>query len=397
METAKHHEDESQDNPPAELEAAQDESMEALLAQEAATKQKLASRQIAWVKIIQVTADQVLVDVGEKREGIIDLSEFSPSQDKPAQPPAVGQRVPVLAAGKTREGATKLSYRRAKAELAWQSCQKAFQDKVRVRGRVTSAIKGGFLVDLGGVQGFLPASLADLRPVREPSRMVGTGVRCVILELNDSKRQAVLSRKAVLEEEVGKRKQKVLSELKAGEIRIGRVVRVAPEGLTVDIGGLEGLVRTADISWGAPAAPSAQQRGTKVRVKVLSKPAQEAEKVLLGIKQLLPNPVDAVRKKYPLKSVVRGKVLEAGPAGVRIAVGEKQKAFCPVSECDPEASCKAGDAVSGFVIGVNAETFEILFSMAKFNEIQDKKRVAQYLKAPRPLTLGQVLGPEQEE
>lgn len=385
---------ESQEDPEAAPGASQEagpgESMETLLAQQAAVGQKLAQREVAWVKVIQVTKDQVLVDIGEKREGMVPLGEFSH-----AQAPAPGQRVPVMLV-RSREGGTLLSYQRARAELGWQAAVKAFGEKARVRGRVQSAIKGGFLVDVGGVSGFLPASLADLRPVRQPERMVGTGVRCTIIEVNEAKRQIVLSRKAVLEEETAKRRAKLLCELRAGEIRIGRVVSAGPAGLVVDIGGLEGFVRASDVAWGAPKPPT-QERGSKVRVKILSKPEKEGQQVLLGIKQLSVNPAEALRRKYPPKSVVRGRVSEAGPAGVRIILDDKRTALCVPAECDPEAGAKPGEAVSAVVLGVSQETFEIMVSIAKFNEIRDRKKAMEYLKPPKPLTLGQLLSPESPE
>jgi ribosomal protein S1 len=214
------------------------ETMEMLLAQQAATTEKLADRKVAWVKVIALTKDSVLVDVGEKNEGIIPLVEFVEDLAAPkAAAPTVGQRVPVIkAGGRDKNGHAVLSHLKAKAELGWDLVLKAHADKQRVRGTVMSAVKGGFMVDVQGVQAFLPASLADLRPVREPKKMITTGVRCYIIEVNQSKRQLVLSRKAVLEEEAGKRKVKITSELRAGEVRIGRIIRISPDGLLALIG-----------------------------------------------------------------------------------------------------------------------------------------------------------------
>jgi ribosomal protein S1 len=354
-------------------------------------QEKLATKKVTWVKVIQVTKEQVLVDIGEKREGVVPAGEFVGGAS-----PSVGQRIPVILIGAKRDVGVVLSYKKAKAELGWDAAVKAHTEKARVRGQVQSAIKGGFLVDVQGVAGFLPASLADLRPVRNPARMVHTGVRCYIIELNASKKQLVLSRKAVLEEEVSKRRSKILSELRVGEVRIGRVVQAGPTGILIDIGGAEGFVRTADISWGA--APALPERGAKVRVKVMAKPAPPAnEQLLLGMKQLLPNPADAIRKKYPPKAVVKGKVLEAGPNGVRFVLDDKTVAVCPPAEMDADAPSGVGAEVSAIVMGVNSATFELSVSIAKFEEIRSRKRVAQYLKAPKPLTLGQLLSPDKGE
>jgi ribosomal protein S1 len=373
------------------------ETMEALLAQQAATVEKLAERKVAWVKVISVTKDSVLVDVGEKNEGVIPLVEFVGDLAAPKAPaPAAGQRVPVVkTGGRSKTGQVALSHLKAKADLGWEAAVKAHAEKQRVRGTVTSAIKGGFLVDVQGVSAFLPSSLADLRPVRDPKKMLATGVRCYIIELNQSKRQLVLSRKAVLEEEAGKRRTKIASELRPGEVRIGRIVRVSSDGVLIDIGGLEGLVRPADMAWGVPD-PKAFERGQKLKVKVLSKPEKEGDVPHLGIKQLQPNPADALRKRFAPRATVSGKIVEVGAHGVRFEIDPKTKAFVPAAECDTDIVYKIGDQVKAVVLGVDGAAFEVRASTLKLSEMSDRKRVAQYMKAPPPLTLGQLLSPEKE-
>lgn len=375
--------------------------MEDLLASQDELQQKLSGKQVVWVKVVSITRDSVLVDVGEKNEGAVPASEFDGEGDAGERKlPAAGQRIPVLRAGSGRkDGHTVLSYKRARAELGWAAALKAFQEKGRVRGRVTSAIKGGYLVNVGGVAAFLPASLADLHPVRVPARMVNTGVRCYIIEINESKRQLVLSRKAVLEEEAAKRRAQVIAELRVGEVRIGRVLHVGANGVTVDIGGLEGTVRMGDVSWGLPKLPSGVERGSKVKVKVLAKPTDEksADPVLLGMKQLAPNPADSLRRRFPPKTVVKGRIAESSAAGLKIALEGGEPAFCAAADCDPGAGYKAGEPVSAVVISVNANTLEVLVSVSRFEEIRDRKRMAQYLKAPPPLTLGQLLSPEKND
>jgi ribosomal protein S1 len=379
----------------AEPAAESGETMESLLAQQAATAEKLADHKVAWVKVIAVTKDAVLVDVGEKNEGSIPLVEFVEDLAAPKAPaPAAGQRVPVVKVG-AREGRLQLSHRRAKTELGWELTVKAHAEKQRVRGIVTSSVKGGFIVDVQGVQAFLPASLADLRPVRDPKKMIGTGVRCYVIEVNPAKRQLVLSRKAVLEEEAGKRRVKIVSELRVGEVRIGRILRASADGLVIDIGGLEGAVRPADMAWGKPD-PKAFERGQKLKVKVLAKPEKEGEPLYLGVKQLLPNPAEALRRRFAPKAVVTGKILEVGAHGVRFEVEPKVVAFVPAAECDTDIIYKPGDPIKAVVLGVDASTFELRASTLKYGEAHDRKRVAQYMKAPPPLTLGQLLSPEKE-
>ncbi len=373
------------------------ETMESLLALQSATVDKLADCKVAWVKVIAVTRDSVLVDVGEKNEGAVPLIEFTGDLVTPKTPaPIVGQRVAVIkVGGRNKAGHVVLSHTKAKMELGWEMATKAHMEKQRVRGIVKSSVRGGFIVDVQGVSAFLPASLADMRPVRQPEKMIGTGVRCLVIEVNASKRQLVISRKAVLEDEATKRKIKILEALRVGEIRIGCVVRMSAEGLLLDIGGIEATVRPADMAWGA-VKPGAFERGQKLKVKVLSKPEKAGDPVLLGIKQLQPNPADALRKRFAPKSTVTGKISEVGAHGVRFAVDAKTFAFASASECDADVIYKLGDMATGIVIGIDPQAFEVCVSLARFNEIKDRKRVAQYMKASPPLTLGQILSSEDE-
>jgi small subunit ribosomal protein S1 len=226
--------------------------------------------------------------------------------------------------------------------------------------------------------------------------MVGTGVRCYIIELNLSKRQLVLSRKAVLEEEAGKRRVKITSELRPGEVRIGRIIRSTAEGVLIDIGGLEGTVRPADMAWGKPD-PAEFARGQKLKVKVLAKPEKEGDPVYLGIKQLQPNPADALKRRFAPKTTVTGKITEVGAHGVRFAIDPKTNAFVPAAECDTDIIYKPGDAIKAMVLGVDFQNYELRASTLRLSQVHDRKRVAQYMKAPPPLTLGQLLKPGESE
>jgi len=399
-------------------------TMESLLNEQATFRQRLDGREVVWVKVIQIQEKGVMVDIGEKHEGVIPVSDF-----EAGAVPIVGARIPaVLQAPGRDERSAQLSYKKARAQLGWDQALKAFNEKARVRGRVTSAIKGGFMVDVGGVSAFLPSSLADLRPVRKPQAMVGTGVRCVILEINQEKKQLILSRKAVLDEEVNKRRDKLLAKIKIGDVIIGRATHAVPAGVFVNLGGVEGFVPTAELAWKDPEkAREGITHGHKMRLRVL-RIEREAGKITLGVKQLLANPADALRKKYPAKGIVSGKVSEVLPEGVRVKIAENVTAMCQIAELpmketpiegdrmdggrgrdrgrDRERDAKAvaanaiwpkvGDEVKGVVIGINQTTFEVSISIRRFEEMQDRKRVAKYLKGSPRLTLGQILSPEEE-
>ncbi|MBI4423303.1 MAG: S1 RNA-binding domain-containing protein [Elusimicrobia bacterium] len=397
-------------------------TMEGLLAAAAQFQEKLRAREVVWVKVVQLASDNVLVDIGEKHEAVIPVAEF-PADAKPA----VGSRVPaVLVHGGRGDSPAVLSCKKARGQLGWSQAVKAHQEKARVRGSVTQAIKGGFIVDVSGVQAFLPASLADLRPVRKPETMVGSGVRCYIIEVHADKRQLVLSRKAVLEEEVNKRRVKLLGKLKVGDVMIARIGSATAAGVAVNLGGVDGFIGNADVAWKEPEkAKAALKHGDKLRVKVLRVDAA-AGRIACGIRQLTANPADQIKKKYPAKTVVKGKIVQVTPEGVRIQLAEHVTAFCPVNELPTEGSAqdevehgreygrdqrrgpprnvppapviwpKQDAEVSAVVLGVNFNTFEPSVSIRRFEEAQDRKRVQRYLKGAPPLTLGQLLTPESD-
>lgn len=393
----------------AEQEPSSETSMESLLQEQASFRQRLDSRAVVWVKVVQVQGGSVLVDIGEKQEGAVPAADFAPDS-----PPAPGARVPVILLGHGRDDRqAALSHKKARLQLGWEQAVKAFEEKSRVRGTVVSAVKGGFMAEVLGVPAFLPASLADLRPVRNPEAMLHTGVRCYIVEINRDKKQLVLSRKAVLEEEGKKRRDKLLSSIKPGEVRIARVTHVAGAGVFADLGGLEGFIPAPELAWQNPEkARKAAAHGQKLRVKILKIETQTG-KVTLGVKQLTPNPADLLKKKYPAKAIVKGSVAEVRPDGVRIQVSEDVFAFCPLEElpaegpppdrAGPERGAgrgaetrrvvwpAVGDKVGAVVLGIRSSTFEVLASVRRFDDMQDRKRVAKYLKAAPPLTLGQIL------
>ena len=426
--------------------------MEALFAEEEGLSKKLSAREIVWANVITSTPDGVLVDIGEKREGFIPISEFvvvvpqkpvkmrEPKSDgaqkqvgkkspplpvRNSETPRAGDRIPVIYVGKRPDGTTLLSHRKAKAEISWGDILKSFKEKSRVSGKVQSLIKGGFLVDISGVMAFMPGSLADLRPVFNGDGMIGKRVQCKIIEVNEADHKIVISRRVVLEEEMAQRRTKIFAGLEPGQIRFGRISKTSTDGLIVDIGGLRGLIRSGDIAWGEISAPL-YKRGDKLRVKVLSKSAPEPKEgvsseglVYFGIKQMLPNPAEILRKKYAPGIVVSGPVLYVEPSGAVFkvlnvkgsgkdrgpaSVAKEKKtqshsvpvlAFCPTSQFDADSPCKAGDEVSASVVGVDPKTFHLIVSIKRYSDKLDHARVAQYLKAPRPLTLGDILSAEE--
>ena len=149
------------------------------------------------------------------------------------------------------------------------------------------------------------------------------------------------------------------------------------------------------MGWGK-TDPATFARGQKLKVKVLQKPEKEGEPLYLGIKQLQPNPADGLKRRFAPKAQISGKITEVSAHGVRFAIDPKTNAFVPAAECDTDIVYKLGETVKAIVLDINTTTFEVRASTLRFSEIHDRKRVAQYMKAPPPLTLGQLLSPEKE-
>ena len=373
-------------------EGPQEMSMEGLLKASSEILEKLKKKEVAFVRVVQAVEDKVLVDIGEKHEAVVPLSDFPDNKA-----PAVGSRIPVMLERKGREdSATLLSYKKAKGLLGWETMQKAFQAKERIKGRIQQAIKGGYLVDFDGVQAFLPLSHSELRGASKPTLAAGSSVKCQILELNAEKRQVVVSRKVVLEEEEKARRTKLLGEIKVNDVALGWVSRVTSAGLVVNTGGLEGLVHVSDVAWKEPEkALQAFKRGQRLKVKVL-RIDQETGKVSLGLKQLTPNPGDALKKRFPPKSTVSGQVKSVAAEGAKLALKDGETGFLPAAEYASTGAPKEGETLKAVVTGVHPATFEITLSARKLEDIEDRKRVQQYMKAPPPLTLGQLLAPDEE-
>lgn len=368
-------------------EKSEENLMAEMLAESSSALLGLKNREIVWVPLVQRVAEGFLADIGEKREA------FIPESDWEGGPlPPVGESVPVVLAREGRDqNWTILSFKEAKRHLAWQEVQRAFQSKEKVEGKVGSAVKGGLLVDIG-VGAFLPASLVDLRPVRQLSQWVGRTVVCYVLEINEQKKQIVLSRKQVLAEEAEKKQKEALARLKPGVTLEGKVRSITDFGAFVELGqGLEGLVHVSDIAWRVPKKPQNFLRvGQRVQVKVLGIQG-EAGKISLGMKQLTPNPIFELQKRFPKNKTASGQVKRVLKQGLRVQIDAKTMAFVPAEEIPEGREWKEGESLSGVVLGIHPNFFEVTLSVRKLEAIEERKRLSQYLKGAPPLTLGQII------
>jgi small subunit ribosomal protein S1 len=317
-------------------------------------------------RIVQIERDAVLVDVGYKSEGIIDLDEF-PEHGRDLK---VGEEIDVLLEEKEdRDGQVILSKEKANRIKIWDDISKKYDHNELIEGVVVARIKGGLTVDVG-LKAFLPGSQIDLRPVRNLDRLIGEKLQMRIIKLNKRRGNIVLSRRVLLEEERQRAKEKTLSSLAEGQIVEGVVKNITEYGAFVDLGGIDGLLHITDMSWGRVGHPSELLAiGDKMRVMVL-KFDQEHERVSLGLKQMTADPWTNVASKFPEGSRVSGKVVSITDYGAFVELEEGIEGLVHISQMSwarrtrhPSKIVNIGDVIEAVVLSVDTERKRISLGM----------------------------------
>jgi len=317
-------------------------------------------------RVVHIGRDSVLVDVGYKSEGMIDLDEF-PDQGRHLR---VGEEVDVLLEEKEdSEGQVILSKEKANRIKIWDDISKKYDNNDVVDGVVVARIKGGLTVDIG-LKAFLPGSQIDLRPVRNLDKLIGERLQMRIIKLNKRRGNIVLSRRVLLEEERQRAKEKTLASLAEGQIIEGVVKNITEYGAFIDLGGIDGLLHITDMSWGRVSHPSELFAiGDKVKVMVL-KFDQEHERVSLGLKQMTPDPWMNVAEKYPETSRVSGKVVSITDYGAFVELEEGIEGLVHVSQMSwarrtrhPSKIVNIGDTIEAVVLSVDKDKKRISLGM----------------------------------
>ena len=316
-------------------------------------------------RVVNVIADEVIMDVGYKSEGLIPLSEFDDAKE-----PTVGSEFEVLLdALEDDSGIILLSKRKADRIRSWQKIIAEHSEGDIVTGRVMRKIKGGLLVDIG-VPVFLPASQVDIRRPGDIAAYIGREVTCKILKIDQSRHNIVVSRRKLIEEKRAKMKEKLMAEIEIGELRKGVVKNITDFGAFVDLGGIDGLLHITDMSWGRVSHPSeAVAVDQEIEVRILNVD-QEKERIALGLKQKTENPWLKVPEKYPVESRVKGEVVNVTNYGAFVKLEEGVEGLVHVSEMSwtrrinhPSEVVAIGDVVEIVVLGINEEKQEISLGM----------------------------------
>ena len=317
-------------------------------------------------RVVHIGRDTVLVDVGYKSEGTIDLDEF-PDRGSELQ---VGEEIDVLLEEKEdSEGQVVLSKEKANRIKVWDEISQRYDRDEVVEGVVIARIKGGLTVDIG-LKAFLPGSQIDLRPVRNLDKLIGEKLDMRIIKLNKRRGNIVLSRRVLLEEERQQAKEKTLASLAEGQTVEGVVKNITEYGAFIDLGGIDGLLHITDMSWGRVSHPSELFAiGDNVTVMVL-KFDQEHERVSLGLKQTTPDPWTNVADKYPEESRVSGKVVSITDYGAFIELEEGIEGLVHVSQMSwarrtrhPSKIVNIGDVIEAVVLSVDKERKRISLGM----------------------------------
>lgn len=308
--------------------------------------------------VVQIEPDCVLVDIGYKSEGCIRLNEFIDENGQLTV--KIGDEVKVFfERGENIRGHMLLSKKKAESQVAWEAIAEAGEDGV-IEGKISGKVKGGMTVDVGGVEAFLPASQADIRPGGNLDRFIGQTFTFKILKMNRKRGNIVLSRRALLEEEREKVKVETLANLNEGDIVEGVVKNIAEYGAFVDLGGVDGLLHVTDMSWGRLNHPGEMVKvGDTIKVKVL-KYDREKGKISLGLKQTVTDPWLNVETTFIVGQRVRGKVASLTDYGAFISLTEGVEGLVHVSEMSwtkrirhPSEIMKPGDEIEALILGVD--------------------------------------------
>src|SRR5512143_395026 len=319
-------------------------------------------------RVLQVTNDEILVDIGYKSEGMIPRSEF---QHVPADRlPHPGQEIEaVLERTEGPNGYVVLSWEKARRGRAWDLVEQAFAANAPIRGRVLERVKGGLSVDIG-VRAFLPGSIADSRPLKNLDVLKGRELDFRVVSLDKKRGNIVLSRKAILDEAAEVKKKEAAAALADGRVLKGVVKNLTDYGAFVDLGGIDGLLHVTDMTWGRLAHPSdAVHVGQEVEVKVLR--FEEATgRISLGMKQLKPDPWHDLPAHYPVGARVRGKVVSLTDYGAFVELEEGVEGLIHVSEMswtkrvkNPSKLLNVGDTIEAVIADVNPETRRLSLSL----------------------------------
>lgn len=317
-------------------------------------------------KVLAIHDDEVLLDIGYKSEGVIDGAEFSDLSEV-----KIGDEYDVLLDEmEDEDGMVSLSKEKAEQKIQWEKVLKSCEEGSTVMGVIKARVKGGMIVDVAGVDAFLPGSQVDVSPVHNVDALIDNEFEFKVIKINEDRRNIILSRRDLIEQRLRVKKKDLLETIEKGQVRQGQVKNITDFGVFVDLDGLDGLLHITDMSWGRIKHPSEMVNvGDPIEVMILDVD-RERERVSLGLKQRTSNPWDDINEKYPVGSRLRGKVVNLVPYGAFVELEEGVEGLVHVSEISwtkriARASdvLSVGDEVDVVVLNVSPEDQKIALGM----------------------------------
>ena len=338
--------------------AATGESHESLVAAYDQTLNNVHEHEVAEGVVTNIAKREVVVRIGSKSDGIIPVSEFRYNPDL-----KIGDTVEVYIENlEDKKGQLVLSHKKARASKSWERVNEALENKEIIKGFIKCRTKGGMIVDVFGIEAFLPGSQIDVKPIRDYDVFVGKTMEFQVVKINQEYKNVVVSHKALIEAELEAQKQEIISKLEKGQVLEGTVKNITNYGVFIDLGGVDGLVHITDLSWGRVSNPrEVVQDDQKLNVVILDFD-EEKKRIALGIKQLTPHPWDALDENLKVGDKVKGKVVVMADYGAFVEIAPGVEGLIHVSEMSwsqhlrsAQDFLKVGDEVEAVILTLDRE------------------------------------------
>lgn len=333
-------------------------------------------------RVVRVDRDEVLVDIGYKSEGVIPPKELSVRYNvNPVEVVSVNDEIEVMVLQKEdQDGRLILSKKRAETERAFRELERTYREDGNIVGEVIEIVKGGLILDIG-LRGFLPASLVDIKRVKNLRKFIGEKLECKIVEFNRFRNNVVLSRRAYLEKSLKVTRKSIIEGLSVGQVKKGVISNIVDFGAFVDLGGIDGLIHISELSWNHINHPSEVVAISDEVDVVILDIDKEKERVSLGLKQTQKDPWVEVAKKFSKGDLVAGKISKIVPFGIFVEIGDGIEGLVHISELssqhvtNPEEVCSIGDKVDVCVVDIDLDRRRIGLSIKKAEgqDVQEAK------------------------
>ena len=352
------------------------------------TFSEINEREIVTGRVIGMNEKEILIDIGFKSEGVIHRDEFTEDNL-----PEVGEKLDVyLERMEDESGKTVLSKEKADFLRRWTELRNHHETGEIISGRIIRRIKGGMIVDLNGVQAFLPGSQIDVRPVKDFDKYINSDIDLRVVKFNEFRKNVVVSHKVILEESMAEQRDELFDKLEVGSVMEGRVKNITDFGVFIDLGGIDGLLHITDLSWGRVSHPSELiGMDDTLTVKIIDFD-QEKKRVSLGLKQLTPHPWDNVDERYPEGTNINGKIVSMTNYGAFVEIEPGIEGLVHVSEMswtrhikNPSEMYSLGDEVEAVVLAIDSEDRKISLGAKQlqddpWDQIEEKYMVGTIVK-----------------